>query len=156
MAREDEVAKNQVDPKWARQFEAKQDALLAEIKSIKPGVQVVDQPQDLDRSTLTTPEQARRYDDMVDNDFYAIDFTVKPPRITDVKNIYRVVHIWPEFKTANSNEFIAKVVVEQWTWVRLADESKKRQIITSFNMYASEFEKKYKPTMVSSVSELNQ
>ncbi len=147
-AREQDVDKNQVDPKWAAAYDSKFQALTQEIKILKD-VAVVDRPPDLDRSQLTTEEDAKRFDDMVDQDFYALDFKHNPPKITDTKNLYRVVHIWPEFKTSNSNEFIAKVVIEQWMWVRLPEEDKKkRQIITSFGMYAKDFEKKYKPTMI--------
>jgi len=134
------------NPKWVEQVTRSMDQLATTIQSHLPPASVKEKDITQDRPQLTTPEEAKVYDDALERDFYKLD---EKGRVTDVENLYKVVHIYPEFQTANSNEFIACFVIEQWKYVPdPSSGGKRRQVVTSFNVKAREFMSKYKPTLL--------
>jgi hypothetical protein len=146
---------NQVDPRWAAQFEKFTAAIAQGVVAqlgLKPGT-VIERAVP-DRESLTTEAEAKEYDDMLQQDFLKIDPAKK--KIMDRRTLYKPIHIFPQFQSANPNEFIAYLVIEVYRWEKAPDESKRRQVVDCFNIKAKLFKEQYKPTMVAANPELEE
>lgn len=137
---------NQVNPIWAQQMATMQAAITQGIThAINPGVAVANTFKPEDRSEWCTPEEAKRYDSLVEKDFLSLDQKTRKP--TDTKVFYRLIHWFPEFQTSNSAEFKGKFAIEKWQWDMGADGIKRRKVITNLQVMARQFLKDYKPTI---------
>lgn len=162
MARETQVQSReefdpsaQVDPRWAAQFEKMAATVTASVISqlgLKPGSVIERAPAD--REPLTTEEEAKEYDEMLQQDFLKIDIGKK--KITDRRTLYKPIHIFPLFQSANPNEFVAILVIEVYRWEKAPDGGKRRQIMDCFNIRAKLFKEQYKPTMIAANPELEE
>jgi hypothetical protein len=142
----------QVDPKWAQQFAAKVAEGIGQAlaENLRPG-RVIEKAMD-NREPLTTPEEAKIYDEMLQRDYMKID--PKKNKVTDRRTLYKPIHIFPQYQSANPAEFIAILVIEVYRWEKNPDDSKRRQILDSFNIKAKDFRAQYKPTVIDAIPEL--
>jgi len=106
-----------------------------------------------DRSLLTTPEMQKVYDDMLEKDFMEIDPKTKKPVTVDA--FYKVLHVYPRFVSSNQDEYRARFVVEKFEYVMDPTGVKKRQVLTSFDLFADEFRANYQPTIIESIASLS-
>jgi len=135
---------NQTDARWHQTLDALNRTMEA-VKAALPNVNPSPNPGTgvkQDRENWTTPENAKRFDDMMRFDYLRLDPKTGKP--FDKENFYRPIHVYPSFQTANPSEFVAVFVVEQFRYERQGTEDRKtRQIIASFNMKAYRFEKEF-------------
>jgi len=153
MARnENDVTGNQVDPKWASQFEHFANTLVTSLETRMnkaPVVQIAREPE-----PLTTEEEAKKYDQMIERDFMKMD--PKTKKVGKDRTLFKPIHIFPQWQSANPNEFVAWFVIENYKWVQEVDDTKKRQVITSFNVRCKDFVANYKPTVIEAIPELEE
>lgn len=140
---------NQVNPVWAQKLESSINR-LAEQASSRPAAFEQKQPAQ-DRQNWTTPEEAQKYNSMVDKEYVKIDAKTKKPE-KDGK-FYRIIHWFPEFQTSNPDEFKSFFVVNQCEIFDAGDGVQRERIVTNFNIRAPEFCANYKPTVVGLESE---
>lgn len=132
--------------------------MAAENKPIQPRPTKPEEEQQFglkekDRPELTTLEEQKEFDDMLEKDFVKIDPKTRRPVSVDV--FYRVIHNFPDFLSANPAEYRAKLVIEEFEFVMDASGAKKRQVRTSFNILARDFKANYQPTIVESIAALS-
>jgi hypothetical protein len=141
--------KDEVNPKWAQQFEKATDALTRAVERMAPAPVLIPSGE-VDREQLTTPAEAKVYDRMMEKDFLKLDEKTK--KILDTENLYRVVHIYPLYQSSNQAEFIAMFVIEQFVFMNVGEDQPRRQIVTSFNIRAKDFVERYRATVTETVA----
>lgn len=122
---------------------------------LTPATKPEEQPTQMaepDRLELTTAEEQREYDEMLEKDFLKIDPKTKRP--VDTENYYRIIHTYPEYQTANPAEFKAVFVVDQYVFAMNPDGTKRRQKVNCHNIKAKLFKENFMPTITESIAKL--
>lgn len=109
--------------------------------------------RETDRPDLTTTDEQKEYDDMIEKDFIKIDPKSSKPVAIDI--FYKVLHVYPQFKSANPAEYKARFFIEEFEYMMNPDGSKRRQVRTSFDMFAKDFKANFQPTIVESIASMS-
>ena len=117
---------------------------------LKPKPMTKPEESEPERLDLTTIEEQREYDNMLEKDFIKINPITRNP--ASVERDYQVVHTFPEYQSSNPTQFRARFVVTEWEYAMNPDGTKRRQNIGQFTIVASEFKKNYLPTITETLA----